>query len=73
MEWGLLKFSSANINPYGMPQSLPTNVAGIIPVILGSTAQSILVFQLLNLDFSEYFPNTLRHIPEVFSSTAATA
>jgi len=52
MELGLLKFSSAYINPSGIPQSLlSTYVAGIIPVVLGSTALSILVFQLLNLDF----------------------
>jgi len=52
MELGLLKFSSANINPSGIPQSLlSTNVAGIIPVILGSRAQSIVVSQSLNLDF----------------------
>ena len=52
MELGFLKFSSANINPSRIPQSLlSTNVAGIIPVILGSTAQSILVSQLLTLDF----------------------
>jgi hypothetical protein len=47
----LLKFSSANIAYSGIPQSLQsTNVAGIIPVILGSTVLSILVSQLLNLD-----------------------
>jgi len=52
MELGPLKFSSANINPSGITQSLlSTYVDGIIPVILGSTAQSILVSQLLNLDF----------------------
>jgi len=52
MELGLLKFAPANINPCGIPQSLlSTNVVGIIPVILGSTAKSILVSQLLNLDF----------------------
>jgi hypothetical protein len=52
MELGLLKFSSADVNPSGIPQSLLfTNVAGIIPVALGSTFQSILVSQLINLDF----------------------
>jgi len=52
MEFGLLKFSSADINPSGIPQSLlSTRVAGIIPVMLGSTTQSILVSQVLNLEF----------------------
>ena len=52
MELGLLKFSSASVNPSGTPQSLlSTYVAGIIPVMLGSKAQSILFSQLLNLDF----------------------
>ena len=52
MELGLLKFSPANINPSGIPQSLLSiYVAGIVPVILGRMAQSILVSQLLNLDF----------------------
>jgi hypothetical protein len=53
LEFGLLKCLSAKIKPSGIPNSLlSTNVAGIIPVILGSTAQSVLVFQLLNLDFN---------------------
>jgi hypothetical protein len=52
MEFRLLNISSANIKPSGIPKSLhSTHMAGIIPFIFGSTAQSILVSQLLNLDF----------------------
>jgi len=47
----LFQFSSVNIKHSGIPQSLKsTNVAGIIPVILGSAVLSILVSQLLKLD-----------------------
>jgi hypothetical protein len=39
MEYGLLKFSSANIKPFGIHQSLQsTNVVGIIPVTLEVSA-----------------------------------
>lgn len=49
MEFRLLNFSSANIKPSETAQLLQsTNVAGTIPVTLGSTAQSILFSQLLN-------------------------
>jgi hypothetical protein len=53
MQFGLLKFSSANIKHSEIPQSLPpTNVAGIIPFNLGSTAQTIMVSQMLNHEHS---------------------
>jgi len=51
MSMELFQFSSVNIKHSGIPQSLKsTNVAGIIPVILGSAVLSILVSQLLKLD-----------------------
>jgi len=53
MEFGMLKFSSADFMPSGIIQALhSTNVAGMIPVKLGCTVQSILVSQLLNLNFT---------------------
>jgi hypothetical protein len=53
LEFGLLKFSFGNIELSDIPQSLlSTNAAGIIPVHLGSTAQSVLFFQMLNHDFT---------------------
>ena len=52
MGMSLLKFSSANINPSGITESLlSTYVPGIVPVVLGRTAKYILVSQLLNMDF----------------------
>jgi hypothetical protein len=49
----MLKFSSANIKLSYLPHSLlTTNVAGIIPDNLGSTAQYILVSQMLTHDFN---------------------
>ena len=53
MEFRLLDFSSTDIKPSGIPQSLQSiHVARIIPFIIGSMAQSILGSQLLNLDFT---------------------
>jgi hypothetical protein len=43
-------------------------VAGIIPVILGSTAQSVLVFQLLNLDFNVQWSCIMNYFCNLISS-----
>jgi hypothetical protein len=53
MEFGLLKFSSANIKLSEILNSpLFINVAGIIPVNFGSTAQFSLFSQMLIHDFT---------------------
>jgi hypothetical protein len=53
MEFVLSKFSSANIKLSEIPHTLlSTNVAGMIPFNLGSTAQSILFSQILNHVFN---------------------
>jgi hypothetical protein len=52
MELGLLKFSSANINPSGITQSLlSTNVAGIIPVTLGMYSAIYFSFPIVKSGF----------------------
>jgi hypothetical protein len=63
IEFGMLKFSSANIKISDVSQSLlSTNVAEMIPVNLGSTAQFILAPQMLYHDFtsSDAVPVTSR-------------
>jgi len=53
VEFGVLKISSANIKLSDVSQSLlSTNVAEMIPVNLGSFAQSILAPQMLYHDFT---------------------
>jgi len=53
MEFGLLKFSSVNLELFEIPQALlSTNVAGNNPVELESTEQSIFFSQMLNHDFT---------------------
>lgn len=55
MDLDLFSFSSATIELSEIPQlQLSTNVVRIIPVILRSTAQSILVSNMLN----HYFAST---------------
>jgi hypothetical protein len=53
MEFALLKFTYINFKLSEIPQSLlSTNVTGIIPVNLGSSAQFISFSQMLNHDFT---------------------
>jgi hypothetical protein len=53
IEFGLLRFSFANIKLSETPQSLLyTNVIEINPVILGNMAQSIVISQTLNHYFA---------------------
>jgi hypothetical protein len=53
MEFGLLKFSSVNLEIFEIPQALlSTNVAGNNPVELESTKQFIFFSQMVNHDFT---------------------
>jgi hypothetical protein len=53
MKFEMLKFSSAKTKISEISQSLlNTTKAGVIPLYLGSTAQTILVSQMINHDFT---------------------
>jgi hypothetical protein len=48
IEFGLLRFPSAKFELYEILQHISNNVVGIILVILGRKAQSILVSEMVN-------------------------